>query len=56
MEAAGLTAAAGWRVLEEVRHPVGGTIWIFRPIHSRQPSPAMEVSVALDEHGRLLGA
>lgn len=54
MQKAGLTAAAGWRVSEEVRHPVGGTVWTFRPIHSREPSPGFEVSVAIDEHGRLL--
>ena len=54
MKDAGLTAAAGWRVSEEVRHPVGGTVWTFRPIHSRETFPGIEVSVAIDEHGRLL--
>ena len=54
MEAAGLTPASGWRVSEEVRHPVGGTVWTFRPIHSRETDPGIEVTVAIDEQGRLL--
>lgn len=54
MRAAGLTATAGWRVSEEVRHPVGGTVWTFRPIHSREPWPGFETSVAIDEEGKLV--
>ena len=37
---------------EELRHTVAGTEWIFRPVHLREPSPELEVRVAIDHGGR----
>jgi len=54
MQALGMTAATGWRVTEELRHTVAGTEWIFRPVHLREPSPDLEVRVAIDHGGRAL--
>jgi hypothetical protein len=50
----GMSPAKGWRVTEELRHTVRGTEWIFRPVHLREPSPDMEVRVAIDHGGRPL--
>ena len=51
---AGLTRENGWRVSEKLSHPVGGTLWTLRPIHSHEPSPPMEASVLIDEQGRFV--
>jgi hypothetical protein len=50
----GLGSANGWRVTEELRHTVQGTEWTFRPVHLREPSPPLEVKVAIDHDGRPL--
>ena len=50
----GLGAGNGWRVTEELRHTVQGTEWTFRPVHLREPSPPLEVKVAIDHEGRPL--
>jgi hypothetical protein len=52
MGALGLGLANGWRVTEELRHTVTGTEWTFRPVHLREPSPPLEVKVAIDHDGR----
>ena len=54
MGAMGLGLANGWRVSEELRHTVKGTEWTFRPVHLREPSPPLEVKVAIDHDGRPL--
>lgn len=54
MQSKGMTSATGWRVTEELRHTVIGTEWIFRPVHLREPSPDLEVRVAIDHGGRPL--
>ena len=54
MSAMGLGLANGWRVSEELKHTVRGTEWIFRPVHLREPSPGLEVTVAIDHEGRPL--
>jgi hypothetical protein len=50
----GLTAEAGWRVNEELRHGEQGTEWILRPIHLREPAPELEERVRIDPDGRLV--
>ena len=50
----GLSLANGWRVTEELRHTVQGTEWTFKPVHLREPSPPLEVKVAIDHEGRPL--
>lgn len=50
----GLTPAAGWRVTEKLRTGVGRTEFVFRPTHLRHDSPDLEISVAIDEAGRLV--
>ena len=54
MRALGLGLASGWRVSEELKHTVIGTEWTFRPVHLREPSPPLEVKVAIDHEGRPL--
>lgn len=54
MNALGLGLANGWRVSEELKHTVRGTEWTFRPVHLREPSPPLEVKVAIDHDGRPL--
>ena len=54
MRALGLGLANGWRVSEELKHTVAGTVWTFRPVHLREPSPPLEVRVAIDQEGRPL--
>jgi hypothetical protein len=50
----GLKAKDGWRIMEEIRHTVEGTQWIFRPVHLRESSPDIEATVAIDHSGRPL--
>ena len=50
----GLSLGNGWRVTEELRHTVQGTEWTFKPVHLREPSPPLEVKVAIDHEGRPL--
>ena len=53
MHALGLTAAAGWRVMEELRHTMEGTEWIFKPMHIREVPPQdLRSSVLIDHEGR----
>ena len=53
MLAAGLEPRKGWRISEELRHTVGGTEWLFRPIHMKDPSPPdFHVIVRIDHNGR----
>ena len=54
MRALGLGLANGWRVTEELKHTVTGTEWTFKPVHLREPSPPLEVKVAIDHEGRPL--
>ena len=53
MQALGLTAAKGWRMVEELRHTLEGTEWVFRPMHIREAAPAdLRTSVLIDHEGR----
>lgn len=54
MRTLGLGVSNGWRVTEELKHTVTGTEWTFRPVHLREPSPPLEVKVAIDHDGRPL--
>jgi hypothetical protein len=50
----GLKTKDGWRIVEELRSTVEGTVWVFRPVHLREPSPDLETTVAIDHSGRAL--
>ena len=52
MHALGLTAANGWRVIEELRHTTEGTEWTFRPMHLREHLPDLSSTVLIDHDGR----
>lgn len=56
MKAHGLGTANGWRVREELRHSLGGTEWIFRPVHLRETAPDLEERVAINHDGRLISS
>ena len=53
MHALGFTPAKGWRVIEELRHTMEGTEWVFRPMHIREVAPAdLRSCVVIDHEGR----
>jgi hypothetical protein len=52
MQELGLKTNDGWRIMEEIRHTIEGTQWIFRPVHLRERSPDIETTVAIDHSGR----
>ncbi|HSJ98303.1 MAG TPA: hypothetical protein VLC53_14600 [Myxococcota bacterium] len=54
MKDAGLRTEDGWRITEELRHVVGGTVWVFKPVHLREPAAALEVRVEIDSSGRVI--
>ena len=54
MHQLGLTAAKGWRVVEELRHTTRGTEWTFRPMHIRENIPDLHTTVVIDHEGRLV--
>ena len=54
MAALGLKREDGWRIVEELRTTVGGTQFVFRPVHLRKDSPDLEATVAIDSDGRTL--
>lgn len=54
MKSLGLGPANGWRVREELRHTLGGTEWIFTPVHLREAAPDLEERVTIDHEGRLV--
>ena len=50
MDARGLTEKAGWKISESLRHVMGGTELVMRPIHLREKSPeGLESVVAISE-------
>ena len=53
MSAANLKSHEGWRMSEEIRSSVSGTVLVFRPIH-RTGHSGIEVTVEIDHSGRLL--
>jgi succinate dehydrogenase/fumarate reductase flavoprotein subunit len=52
MEGRGLSAADGWRIVEELRHTIEGTEWTFRPVHLRERMPDLSQTVVIDHEGR----
>lgn len=54
MAARGLKREDGWRIVEELRTTVGGTQFVFRPVHLRKDSPDLEATVVIDTSGRAI--
>jgi hypothetical protein len=49
MEAAGLHASEGWKIVETMRQVVGGSELVMRPLHLHRPSPFdLECVVKID--------
>ena len=48
----GLSPNLGWKIQEELRDTETGTRWVFRPVHLREQSPDLQISVLLDHQGR----
>lgn len=49
MEAAGLHASEGWKIVETMRQVAGGSELIMRPLHLHRPSPpGLECVVKID--------
>ena len=51
MASLGLLEKDGWRVHEEMRQVIGGTQWVFRPVHMHRDAPAIEAVVTIDISG-----
>lgn len=51
MATAGLLEKDGWRVLEELRSTPTGTLFVFRPVHTRLDAPGIEATVEIDSNG-----
>ena len=51
MQHAGLLEKDGWRVLEELRSTPTGTLFVFRPVHTRLDAPGLETTVEIDSNG-----
>ena len=57
MEARGLFEQDGWRINESIRHRLGRTELVMRPIHLRLNAPAgLECVVGIDEPGHTITA
>ena len=54
MQSCGMHLKDGWRIAEEIRHTIEGTVFIFRPIHLRLERPDLERRVSIDHEGHLL--
>jgi hypothetical protein len=54
MATLGLKQKDGWRIVEELRTSVEGTVFVFRPVHLREDAPDLETTVAIDHSGRAL--
>jgi hypothetical protein len=50
MHSLGLKPENGWRIMEELRHTMEGTEWVFRPMHIREVPPHDLVSTVLIDH------
>jgi hypothetical protein len=51
MAAQGLSEKDGWRIHEEMRQVMGGTEWVFRPVHMHRDAPGIEAVVTIDTSG-----
>jgi hypothetical protein len=51
MAALGLSESDGWRIHEEMRQVLGGTEWVFRPVHMHRDAPGVEAVVTIDTSG-----
>ena len=47
----GLSEKDGWRIHEEMRAAIGGTQWVFRPVHIHLDAPGLEAVVTIDAQG-----
>jgi hypothetical protein len=54
MNALGLTPKDGWRIAEEVRSTMSGTMIVLRPVHMRLKEPAIESAVEIGRDGRAI--
>ncbi len=52
MQALGLEPADGWRVGEEIRSTMSGTVFVLRPVHIRLDGPDIEATVQVGHDGR----
>jgi hypothetical protein len=50
----GLSAKDGWRITEEVRSTMSGTLIVLKPIHVRLAEPGLESSVHVGRDGRAI--
>jgi hypothetical protein len=54
MLAQGLELDAGWRIREEMRSSVTGTLFVLRPVHLKLDDPGLEETVAIGHDGHTL--
>jgi hypothetical protein len=47
----GLTSDDGWRIVEEIRSSISGTLLVLKPLHLRLPTPNIEKAVQIGPDG-----
>jgi hypothetical protein len=55
MRALGLDPADGWRVREEIRSTMSGTVFVLRPVHMKLDGPDIETTVQVGHDGHPIG-
>ena len=51
MAAMNLREKDGWRLLEELRSTPSGTLFVFRPVHTRLDNPGIQATVEINSDG-----
>jgi hypothetical protein len=54
MHGLGLRPSDGWRIREEIRSNMAGTLFVLRPVHRRLDDPGIETVVLIGHDGRLV--
>ena len=52
MRSMGLEPDEGWRIREELRSTMSGTVFVLRPVHMRLDSPDIETTIQIGHDGR----
>jgi hypothetical protein len=55
MRALGLDPVDGWRVREEIRSTMSGTVVVLKPVHMRLDAPDIEATVQIGHDGHPVG-
>ena len=54
MRGLGLDPDNGWRIREELRSTMSGTVFVLRPVHMKLDGPDIEATIQVGHDGRPL--